>query len=292
MPDRFIHRSCHRSAHAAWDVITATPAPALAGAVRGYQGYHEASPAPVRRAEMPTTDVVLIINLGAPWLIESAGGPAAAHDSFVAGLDEGPSFVAATGEARCLQVDFTPIGACRFFGMPLAGLAGRVTSLEAVLGSAAWRLVERLAAAPDWEARFDLLDAVILDRFARHPPPNPAVEHSWARLAATGGALPIASLAAEIGWSRTHLARHFRTQFGLSPKAAARVLRFGRVINGIEAAAGGGAPGSGPQSWADLALACGYCDQSHLNREVRALSGYTPTELARRLVADGSILAG
>lgn len=43
-----------------------------------------------------------------------------------------------------------------------------------------------------------------------------------------GGTLAIATLVEEIGWSQRHLAATFREQIGLTPKAAARVLRFER----------------------------------------------------------------
>jgi AraC-like DNA-binding protein len=36
--------------------------------------------------------------------------------------------------------------------------------------------------------------------------------------------------------------------------------------------------------WADMAQTCGYFDQSHLIRECRSLSGFTPTELAARRI--------
>ncbi|MEG1326780.1 MAG: AraC family transcriptional regulator, partial [Janthinobacterium sp.] len=37
----------------------------------------------------------------------------------------------------------------------------------------------------------------------------------------------------------------------------------------------------GNASWSDIAAEGGYADQAHLCREVRAITGLTPTELAR-----------
>jgi AraC-like DNA-binding protein len=62
------------------------------------------------------------------------------------------------------------------------------------------------------------------------------------------------------------------------------VLRFRRALALL--AAPGGAP------WAEVAVACGYYDQAHLNREFRALAGRTPTALLASRLPDGGGLAG
>jgi AraC-like DNA-binding protein len=82
-------------------------------------------------------------------------------------------------------------------------------------------------------------------------------------------------LARETGWSRRHLAERFRSEIGLPPKVAARVVRFQRVTARLQA---GGADRLG-----ELALDCGYYDQAHRNRDFRAFAGCTPTEYAAGL---------
>ncbi len=84
-----------------------------------------------------------------------------------------------------------------------------------------------------------------------------------------GPGVTVADIAADVGWSRKHLTHRFREQVGLPPKVMARVLRFERAVALL----------SGGTGLAEAAFACGYYDQAHLNREFRALSGCTPTEL-------------
>ena len=45
---------------------------------------------------------------------------------------------------------------------------------------------------------------------------------------------------------------------------------------------------AGTVSWAEMAARGGYADQAHLCRETRAITGHTPTELARRAMDDES----
>ena len=187
-----------------------------------------------------------------------------------------------SGEQRGIQVNLTPLGARRLLGLPMAELARRVVAIEDLLG--AERLVERLQDAPDWDARFALLDAVLLRRLRDAAPVAPQLEHAWARLRAGDGAVEIATLAAEVGWSRRHLAARFGAEVGLPPKTVARILRFQRVTRTLRASAGRGL--------ADIAYACGYADQAHLNRDFRAFAGTTPTDYAARLLPGGAGVAG
>jgi AraC-like DNA-binding protein len=168
------------------------------------------------------------------------------------------------------------------FGLPMAELARRVVDLDDLVPA---ELVDRLAAAPTWDARFDLLDAFLLNRLAAAPPPRPDLAWAWRRLGQTHGTIGVAALCDEIGCSRRHLTGRFTEEIGLPPKAVARVLRFRRVLGLLQAEGGAG-------RFAEIAVAGGYCDQSHLNRDFRRLAGCTPTEYLARLLPDGRGVAG
>jgi AraC-like DNA-binding protein len=65
----------------------------------------------------------------------------------------------------------------------------------------------------------------------------------------------------------------FRTEIGLAPKEAARVVRFDRARRLLQRRVAA----AGPPELAALAAACGYYDQAHLAREFRALAGCPPS---------------
>jgi AraC-like DNA-binding protein len=129
-------------------------------------------------------------------------------------------------------------------------------------------LVERLAAAPTWDDRFDLLDEVLARRLRGAPAASREVIWAWQRLCDTYGRARIGALAEELGWSRKRLVARFREQLGLPPKAAARLLRFERARSL-----------AGTMSWAELAFGCGFSDQPHLIAEFRAFTGRPPETL-------------
>lgn len=260
------------SAAGRWEFAARAPGARLRGLVRRYAGYHEDAARPVRRREVPTGDVHLIISFGPRIRLLDPGDPAraqAAPASFVATVGSGWSVTEFTGAQHGVQVTLTPVGAGMLLGVPLDRLAGEVVELGDVLGARAGELTGRLAEAPDWAARFDLLDAVLPTWLAEARQPPPAAVWAWRRLCQTDGRLPVAALAEELGCTRQYLAAAFRAHVGVPPKTLARVLRCQRAIRLLEQGAA--------RDLATLAAECGYADQAHLSRDFRQLTGLPPS---------------
>ena len=239
------------------------PHPALRRHIRTLTGWHEKADGPVVRDEVPGGRIVLVVSFGPRMDIDGRR-----FTSFAAGLHDRPARTEHDGLGHGIQAYLTPLGARRFFGMPMGELTNQVVELEDLLGPAADQLAERLATASDWAARIDLFERAIAERVLAAPPTAPALEWAWTRLLETGGAVPVADLARELGWSRRHLAARFGAEIGMPPKALARILRFERAVARLRAGDELGA----------LALDAGYYDQAHFNRDFRAFAGTTPTE--------------
>jgi len=72
----------------------------------------------------------------------------------------------------------------------------------------------------------------------------------------------------ELGLSQRRFIQVFGSFIGLTPKIFCRILRFqqARVLaEKLEA-----------PNWAELAVSCGYFDQSHLIKDFKEFSGSTP----------------
>ncbi|RKE22307.1 AraC-like DNA-binding protein [Streptomyces sp. TLI_171] len=172
-------------------------------------------------------------------------------------------------DVECLQVRCSPVVAHAVFE-GIAAADGEVLGLAEVWGRDAERLEERLRAAASWEQRFAVLAAAVAARQAEGRRVDREVAFAWRELVRSRGTVRIDGLAAELGWSRKRLWSRFRAQVGLSPKQAARLIRFDGAAHRLAAG----------QLAALVAAESGYADQSHLHREVADFMGVTPSAVA------------
>ena len=266
----------------AWELVARRPGAALRGIVEDLAGYQERAATPVRRHELPAARIVLILNLGDPLRMEQADGAGQVvvpqGSGFIAGLYETYSLTETGGQQAGLEVRLSPTGAFRLFGLPMSELANRTVTLDALAPAWSRDLASRLLDAPGWDARF----AMVEDALERQTGLTPAPEVAWAwqQLQRSYGQAPVAALVTELGWSHKRLAARFREQIGFTPKQCARLIRFQRVVHH---------PAFAPDAdWCAVAQACGFSDQSHLIREVRAFAGDTPAGLARRRMTESA----
>jgi AraC-like DNA-binding protein len=236
---------------------------------RPYVGVAQDAVRPTSWLQPPVATCSLIISLSEPVRTRAAELP----EDWVCGLGATYDEVEMPRRHGSLDFKLTPRGAYTVLGIPLRELAGRVVSLEDLFGPPGRHLGDQVREAGDWAGRFDLVEAFLLARAATGPRPTPVVIHAWMRLSGADGRLGIAQLAATVGCSRRYLTQKFRDEIGLTPKTAARILRFAAVRRRLEAE---------PARFADLALDCGYYDQAHLNRDFRQLAGTTPGEFLAR----------
>lgn len=237
-----------------------------------YVGYRSAASgggSAVHRG-LPSGHLTLNISLGDPVRIVGMPRDDQAPGEFRAllgGLHTSPVLIARSGTEYGMELALEPAGAEAVAGVPAAELTGHVLDLADVGGDLAV-LPERLAEAPDWQSRFAILDDVLGARVGEVTSDSAEdVAWAWRRIRGSGGTVRVEALARETGWSRRHFGERFRREIGLTPKQAARVVRFERAVGLLKA---GG-------DLAETAARCGFSDQPHLTAEWRALAGCAPT---------------
>jgi AraC-like DNA-binding protein len=252
------------------------PAPALRPFVAWYTGYRQEGLPPGTHRGLPSPHLTVIITFDEPLSVAAHPDPrmpGGRYDTLVGGLHTAPAVIVHQGRQCGVQLALSPLGARALLGAPAGVLAGIDLDAADVLGPFARELHERVGCATTWPHRFAVLDELLLRRAGLEQAVPGEVAHAWERLLSTSGSVSVADLAREIGWSSRHLGNRFRTEIGLSPKEAARVVRFDRARRLLQATAGTGSRAR----IAEVATACGYYDQAHLARDFRSLAGCPPS---------------
>ncbi|GIJ45102.1 AraC family transcriptional regulator [Virgisporangium aliadipatigenens] len=255
------------------ETAAARPDPRLRPYVIGYSTFHAAGSGPLPHRLLPLNVTCAIVDLdGAARIVT---GPRRAH----AVLEE-------TGWRHGITIGLTPLGTATLLGVPARDLVDGTAGLDEVLRV---DLVDRLASVSDPASRFAVLDRLLAARLPDGPPADGPVWQAWRMLqrpapgspspdpgphggdpdATAGGRARVGDVAARLGVRRRWLAAAFRREVGLSPGTVARIARFQRAVHGLTRGL----------DLARIAAECGYADQAHFQREVRALSGLTPARL-------------
>jgi AraC-like DNA-binding protein len=192
---------------------------------------------------------------------------------FAVGMMRRAIAVRSAGPLRTVAVRFRAGAAGTFLGLPLHALSDQRAGLDQLWGrDAAERLSDALwTDALTDHARIGLIEQQLLRRLATGAGGDggaPLVRQALAALERSQGALRIEHLAGELGVTRQHIAAQFRSHVGLTPKLYARICRFRQATAALRGAA---AP-----DWAQLALTCGYFDQSHLIHDFQEFAGCAP----------------
>ncbi|MFD4444004.1 helix-turn-helix domain-containing protein [Nocardia sp. NPDC058519] len=248
-----------------WD-LARSAGPAMAGVAM--EGFRDRASTGCDMRIFARPAVTVVIQFGdSPLTVEDPGGQSAV-DGLVAGLYPGIRRVHAP-RVECVEVRISPIAAYRLLGVAPTDLAATLIGPADIWGSAAPLLREQLAETATWAERFAVTAKLLADRESTRTA-DPEVAACWHRIVADKGDVRVRELAELTGWSRRRLWSRFTAQVGVTPKRAAMVVRFRHAFDLLTTG----------RSPANVAVACGYSDQSHLHREVSAFAGITPGALS------------
>jgi len=220
-----------------------------------------------RERVLPNGCVQVIINLARDFIWEYAGDSPRRRiaPSLIVGARATYEIVDPSDMADLVGIVFKP-GAFSCFVCDAADrFSDQNIALEDLWGSAARGLRQLLMDAPTPVDRLRSAESFLRLKFAGHLSRCKVVQFALSRFELTSFAGTVSDVAKETGWSSRHFSQRFREEVGLSPKAWCRLLRFQRALQQLHAGQ--------PVRWAELALDCGYYDQSHFANEFRAFSG-------------------
>lgn len=154
-----------------------------------------------------------------------------------------------------------------FFATPIHELFGLTMRLDDLMPrDVVARAHEDVSEAGSDVERVAAFETLLFSRLRRSAV-DPVVRRAERAIADACGNLSMRVLAASVGLSQDTFEKRFRSAVGTSPKHHAMLTRLRHAVASYK-------PG---MRLTDLALDAGYFDQSHFNRELRAVTGESPT---------------
>lgn len=167
-----------------------------------------------------------------------------------------------------MGVHFKPGGAFPFLGADACELTNAHANLADLWGTSGLELRERLCTGSTPQERFRIMEAVLQSRLHNHNISQLPIKTVLKMMVSVGNRASLRQVSRELGFSQRRFIEIFSSLVGLTPKVFCRILRFqqARVL----------AEKLETPDWAELAVTCGYFDQSHLIKDFREFSGSTP----------------
>ncbi|MDM0075471.1 AraC family transcriptional regulator [Variovorax sp. J2P1-59] len=250
------------------------PSPALASCVTDLWVWE--IPSELARSEggaltlLPDGHPTMCFVYGHP-LTASDGRQAFTTRSAVCGFQARPVQVSCDGYAAGITVRFRPWSLARFFPPSLEEAAERRVDCRDVFARGEIEDLEsQLSELATPLARVRQVERFLLAQL-RAREADRLVERTVMHLCDRRDDMSIAQMAREFGATERTLERRFRRAIGVPPKLFARVMRLQAALTAPEP----------PDRWSDFALECGYYDQSHLNREAKAIFGTSPPSMLK-----------
>ena len=249
------------------------PCAALSGVILAYwrvAGDGRTVPSPTI---LPDAYVEVVMNLGAEVTLEGPQMHGSQPARAVVGLLETAIEMRYPADVCTFGIRLHPARAATFLGIPPASIVNIVSPLGLVSKALDDRLAEVVKTHPriDSAESHEAIENVLIEHSRRAPATDDVTVRAVDRLLGVDVPIAVSDLAGELGVSARHLHRRFLDEVGVSPKRLERLARFARAWR--QAVMGP------PLTWADLALANGYADQSHLVREFHTFGARPPAHL-------------
>jgi AraC-like DNA-binding protein len=187
--------------------------------------------------------------------------------SFLSGQTTDYTDLVYSGTLSFISIIFQPVWAKAFFKVPMSELNNQKIDIRMLNDPQILELEKRLTDTMDNDACVSLIENFLLRRIYEH--------YNHKRLTAViesinDGQSDISALAQTACLGYKQFKRIFTEYVGANPKDFLRIARFQRAVHMLQIQ---------PQiTLTQLADACDYYDMSHLIKELKEFSGYTPGE--------------
>jgi AraC-like DNA-binding protein len=172
---------------------------------------------------------------------------------------------------RLFAVRFRPWGVGMFSKASMIDMLDRPVPPFESLHELGDELVAAFMSANSDASRVEIADTLLTDALQSHS----RIEHRLGMLleAAGGGACSSIEMARKLSMSGRSFNRLWNDVVGLQPRKFVQLMRFHKALEMIDRGI----------NLKQVAADCGYSDQAHMARQIKAITGLPPSSLRRRL---------
>ena len=173
------------------------------------------------------------------------------------------------GEVHYISILFQPYSARLFFDFPINEIYNQIVSIEDIEDKSWKELCNRIMDTSDLQININLIENFLTKRLHYSKLPHlKKIIHSINTIYSVYDDVGVEMLAKNSCLSQKQFKRVFQNYVGCKPKEFMRIIRFNKVLNALKT--------QHFINFAQIAQEFGYSDQSHLIREFKAFSGYSP----------------
>lgn len=192
------------------------------------------------------------------------------HSYFVGPMNTYTELVTVANSVHVFGIRFLPCGLYRFMGLPLNELVNHRCSASDLTNIFSNSFIERLCSQCDPKRLTEIIDELLIHHLSKH---NPKIDRKILfavdKINREKGMLSIHSLMTDICLCQRHFERKFKIYTGYSPKEYSRIVKFWNAIDLLR--------NTSYDNLLSTAVLAGYYDVPHLSREVKRLSGNSPS---------------
>ena len=202
---------------------------------------------------------------------------------FVGPMTKFSELVTYAESVHMFGIRFLPCGLSCFTKLPLHEFVNSRINTKEMRAVFDDTFVERLCGQEHIEGRIQLVEGYLLAYLARHyQSADSHVAMAVNTINQSGGKRSVRSLMDEICLCQRHFERKFKHYTGYTPKEYSRIIKFKNAVELLRNTAS--------SNLLTTAINAGYYDLAHFSKEIKSLSGSTPTSFLSLTVPEDTTL--
>lgn len=193
----------------------------------------------------------------------------------LAGVSDMPAEVDIDEDAPAgnITVEFTPMGAYRFFNLKLAEVKNAIHNYSDIAGKTVLELEDRLAHTATLHGKVRLVQQYLLQQLHASSDDN-VFDYAVQKILNTNGRVTIKELERVTGYSSRWLNMKFTEKLGVSPKNLSSIIRFQQYYKALAT--------NGEMFFLEREFYNYYYDQSHFIKDFKRFTGFPPVQFEQR----------